>query len=126
MSEKATADKLQIESAAGHIIDEAQLQKIIDQVKAIKNGPRVLQLYMDMCAKCGICAEQCGGGLPECAGGFSCENIGEGVDACIIPEDGGGCCQTSSGQSDGRTTAGTLLLSAFVGLLLLARRRRRQ
>ena len=40
-------------------VDETELQKIIDQVKAIKNGPRVLQLYMDMCAKCGICAEQC-------------------------------------------------------------------
>lgn len=39
--------------------DEAQLQKIIDQVKAIKNGPRVLQLYMDLCTKCGVCAEQC-------------------------------------------------------------------
>jgi len=39
--------------------NETNLQKIIDQVKAIKNGPRVLQIYMDMCAKCGICAEQC-------------------------------------------------------------------
>jgi len=38
---------------------QADLQKMIDQVKAIKNGPRVLQLYMDLCAKCGICAEQC-------------------------------------------------------------------
>jgi Fe-S oxidoreductase len=40
-------------------VDETELQKIIDQVKAIKNGPRVLQLYMDVCAKCGICAEEC-------------------------------------------------------------------
>jgi Fe-S oxidoreductase len=40
-------------------VDETALQKIIDQVKAIRNGPRVLQLYMDMCAKCGICAEEC-------------------------------------------------------------------
>jgi len=35
------------------------LAKMVEQVKAIKNGPRVLQLYMDICAKCGICSEQC-------------------------------------------------------------------
>jgi len=35
------------------------LQRMIEQVRAIKNGPRVLQLYMDLCAKCGICADQC-------------------------------------------------------------------
>ncbi len=40
-------------------VNEAELQTIIDQIKAIKNGPRVLQLYMELCAKCGICAEQC-------------------------------------------------------------------
>ena len=40
-------------------VNEAELQTIIDQIKAIKNGPRVLQLYMDLCAHCGICAEQC-------------------------------------------------------------------
>ena len=39
--------------------NEAELQKIIDQINAIKNGPRVLQLYMDLCAHCGICADQC-------------------------------------------------------------------
>ena len=40
-------------------VSEADLRKVIDQVKAIKNGPRVLQLYMDLCAKCGTCADQC-------------------------------------------------------------------
>jgi len=40
-------------------VNEAELQKIIDQVKAIKNGPQVLQLYMEICAHCGICSEQC-------------------------------------------------------------------
>jgi len=40
-------------------VSESDLQAIIDQVRAIKNGPRVLQLYMDLCVKCGICAEQC-------------------------------------------------------------------
>ncbi len=38
---------------------ETELQTVIDQVKAIKNGPRVMQLYMDICAKCGICSDQC-------------------------------------------------------------------
>ncbi len=37
----------------------ADLQKMIDQVMAIRGAPRVLRLYMDLCAKCGICAEQC-------------------------------------------------------------------
>ncbi len=44
----------------GHApVNETELQTVIDQVKAIKNGPRVLQLYMDICAHCGVCAEQC-------------------------------------------------------------------
>ncbi|MFH1845813.1 MAG: (Fe-S)-binding protein [bacterium] len=40
-------------------VNEAELQTIIDQVLAIKKGPRVMRLYMDLCQKCGICAEQC-------------------------------------------------------------------
>ena len=38
---------------------ENDLQKMIDQVTAIKDGPRVLQLYMELCVKCGTCADQC-------------------------------------------------------------------
>lgn len=38
---------------------QKSLRAIVDQVKAIRSGPRVLQLYMDLCQKCGICAEQC-------------------------------------------------------------------
>ncbi len=34
-------------------------QKMIEAIKEIKRGPRVLQLYMEICAKCGTCAEQC-------------------------------------------------------------------
>ncbi|MBU0519753.1 (Fe-S)-binding protein [bacterium] len=34
-------------------------QEVIDAVKTIKNGPQVLKLYMEMCARCGTCAEQC-------------------------------------------------------------------
>jgi len=40
-------------------VNESNLQTMIDQVSAIKNGPRVLQLYMELCVKCGTCAEQC-------------------------------------------------------------------
>lgn len=40
-------------------IGQAELDKVIAAVRAIKNGPRVLQLYMDTCAKCGTCATQC-------------------------------------------------------------------
>jgi hypothetical protein len=72
----------------------------------------------------GICAEQCGDGLPACGEPYSCENIGEGVDACIIAE-GDGCCRTS-GARNGRTTAGTLILAGLVALLLTATRRRRR
>jgi len=32
---------------------------VINACKGIDNGPRVLKLYMEMCARCGTCAEQC-------------------------------------------------------------------
>jgi Fe-S oxidoreductase len=34
-------------------------QGVVDACKSMKNGPRVLRLYMEMCAKCGTCADQC-------------------------------------------------------------------
>ncbi|UCD18265.1 MAG: (Fe-S)-binding protein [Candidatus Zixiibacteriota bacterium] len=34
-------------------------KQVTDACKAIDNGPRVLKLYMEMCARCGTCAEQC-------------------------------------------------------------------
>jgi Fe-S oxidoreductase len=34
-------------------------EKIIEAIKAIKNGPQVLKLAMEMCAKCGTCATAC-------------------------------------------------------------------
>jgi Fe-S oxidoreductase len=43
----------------GYEIGQAEIDKVIAAVDAIKDGPRVLQLYMDICAKCGTCAEQC-------------------------------------------------------------------
>lgn len=40
-------------------IGQAEIEKVVAAVRAIKDGPRVLQLYMDLCAKCGTCAMQC-------------------------------------------------------------------
>ncbi len=40
-------------------IGQQELEKVLQAVRAIRNGPRVLQLYMDICAKCGTCARQC-------------------------------------------------------------------
>ncbi|MCP4727033.1 MAG: hypothetical protein GY863_18480, partial [bacterium] len=34
-------------------------EKVIESVKALKNGPLPLRLYMEICAKCGTCAEVC-------------------------------------------------------------------
>lgn len=40
-------------------IGQAEVEKVIEAVRAIQSGPRVLQLYMEICAKCGTCAIQC-------------------------------------------------------------------
>ncbi|MHC4777962.1 MAG: 4Fe-4S dicluster domain-containing protein, partial [Planctomycetota bacterium] len=34
-------------------------EKVLASIKAIDSGPRFLKMYMDMCIKCGTCAEQC-------------------------------------------------------------------
>lgn len=34
-------------------------EKVINSIKAIKNGPRPLRLYMEICTKCGTCADVC-------------------------------------------------------------------
>jgi Fe-S oxidoreductase len=34
-------------------------ETVVKGINAIKGGPRALRLYMDMCAKCGTCAEVC-------------------------------------------------------------------
>ncbi|MEW5700760.1 MAG: (Fe-S)-binding protein [Candidatus Zixiibacteriota bacterium] len=41
------------------VTGEGLHQGIIDACKAMKDGPRALRLYMEMCARCGTCAEQC-------------------------------------------------------------------
>ncbi|MFH1540118.1 MAG: (Fe-S)-binding protein, partial [bacterium] len=40
-------------------LKESERQKVIDSVVAMNKGPRMLKLYMDICAKCGTCASQC-------------------------------------------------------------------
>ncbi|MEE9443300.1 MAG: (Fe-S)-binding protein [candidate division Zixibacteria bacterium] len=40
-------------------ITEGLREKVIEACKGIDNGPRVLKLYMEMCARCGTCADQC-------------------------------------------------------------------
>jgi Fe-S oxidoreductase len=41
------------------VTGEGLRQSVIDACKGIDNGPRVLKLYMEMCARCGTCADQC-------------------------------------------------------------------
>ena len=41
------------------ITTEEIKQKVVDSITSIEDGPQVLRLYMDVCARCGVCAEQC-------------------------------------------------------------------
>lgn len=34
-------------------------RKVVDSIKAIRSGPRAMRMYMDMCVKCGTCAQVC-------------------------------------------------------------------
>ena len=45
MPEKVTGGKLR--------------EEVVKAITAIDNGPKVLKLYMEMCARCGTCADQC-------------------------------------------------------------------
>ncbi len=38
---------------------QQQKAKVVDAIKAIKDGPRAMRMYMEMCAKCGTCASVC-------------------------------------------------------------------
>jgi Fe-S oxidoreductase len=38
---------------------ENHKEAVVKSINAVKQGPRVLKLYMDMCAKCGTCASVC-------------------------------------------------------------------
>ena len=39
--------------------DKSVKEKVVASISAIKKGPRAMQMYMDMCAKCGTCATVC-------------------------------------------------------------------
>ena len=41
------------------VLDENVREQVVDSITAIKNGPRAMRLYMEMCAKCGTCASVC-------------------------------------------------------------------
>jgi heterodisulfide reductase subunit C len=34
-------------------------QQVVESISAIKDGPRALRMYMEMCVKCGTCASVC-------------------------------------------------------------------
>ena len=39
--------------------DKSVKEKVVASISAIRNGPRAMRMYMDMCAKCGTCATVC-------------------------------------------------------------------
>jgi len=39
--------------------DKSAKEQVVDSIKAIKNGPRAGRMYMEMCAKCGVCSTVC-------------------------------------------------------------------
>lgn len=57
-TETKTPEKIR-QSATETVTPTAIRQSVIDACKAIDKGPKVLKLYMEMCARCGTCADQC-------------------------------------------------------------------
>jgi Fe-S oxidoreductase len=55
---KSTA-KVTQEEAPKALTPEEIKREVVGAIKAIKNGPRAMQMYMDMCVKCGTCASVC-------------------------------------------------------------------
>ncbi len=41
------------------MLDKSIKEKVVGAIKAIKNGPRAGRMYMEMCAKCGVCSNVC-------------------------------------------------------------------
>jgi len=39
--------------------DNSIKEKVVSSIKAMRNGPRAMRMYMEMCAKCGTCASVC-------------------------------------------------------------------
>ncbi len=69
----------------------------------------------------GICVEECGDGLPECAEEYECVDFGGGTKACTFPSDGGCGCRAGQ-RSSGGGPLGVVCL--FVALWFVRRRRR--
>jgi len=53
-------------SSTPHVVPEItekpkppEKETVIKAIEAIENGPAMLRVYMEICAKCGTCAEQC-------------------------------------------------------------------
>jgi heterodisulfide reductase subunit C len=41
-------------------VDRANVkEQVVDSIKAMKDGPRAMRMYMEMCVKCGTCASVC-------------------------------------------------------------------
>ena len=38
---------------------EGMKSTVVEMIKGIQKGPRAVQMYMEMCAKCGVCAASC-------------------------------------------------------------------
>ncbi|MFH1892807.1 MAG: (Fe-S)-binding protein, partial [Candidatus Zixiibacteriota bacterium] len=47
------------EVKSNRVTGGALREAVVNAISGIDNGPRVLKLYMEMCARCGTCAEQC-------------------------------------------------------------------
>lgn len=69
-----------------------------------------------------ICVEQCGDGLPECPGEYSCEKRG-GASVCTFPSGGG--CGCRAGGRGGRSGGGIAMLLVAAVWVASQRRRRR-
>jgi len=39
--------------------DKNVKEQVVGAIKAIKKGPRAMRMYMEMCAKCGVCSQVC-------------------------------------------------------------------
>ncbi len=47
------------EQAGTDLTKEEVKRQVVESISAIKDGPRAMRMYMEMCAKCGTCASVC-------------------------------------------------------------------
>jgi Fe-S oxidoreductase len=48
-----------VQVATPELTPEQMKTTVVEMVKGIQKGPRAVQMYMEMCAKCGVCAASC-------------------------------------------------------------------